>query len=137
MSASDAARPTGRPYPGGIGWVLPVAAVLVPLSVLAVVGWMTWNSVWEDARRDIVQQADAVGEYGVRALQSYSVAAGRLNDRLRGLSDDDIFAQEQALHDELRHFDSELSQSELSYVIDRQGYPLVASNQFPAARGVS
>ncbi len=77
--------------------LLPFAAVLAPLSILALVGWLSWRSVWEDAQSDELRAAGSVAEYGKRTLDSYSFAAGRVNDRLRGLSDDDIRNNEQVL----------------------------------------
>lgn len=127
--------PSIRPSVPGV--ILPLAAVLVPLSILAVVGWLSWREVWADARRDMLRAAGSAAEYGTRTLESYSLAAGRVNDRLRGLTDDQIRDNELSLHQELGRMDAELSQSELSYVIDRAGNPLVASSMYPVRRDVS
>ncbi|WP_431284104.1 sensor histidine kinase [Humitalea sp. 24SJ18S-53] len=114
--------------------LLPLAAVLVPLSILVVVGWLNWRAVWDDARSQVLRAAETAAEYGARTLESYSLAAGRLNDRLRGLSDADIRENEEALHQELRRIGADLSQSDLAYVVDRDGYPLLTSNLFPVPR---
>lgn len=134
MSASAEVRTGWRCRPALALAALPVAALVAPLSILAVVAWLTWLAVWEDAHRDILREAESVAEYGLRALESYSVAAGRLNDRLRGMSDDDIRANERTLHEELYHLGHELTQSDLSYVIDRHGRPLLSSNLYPVPR---
>lgn len=116
---------------------LPLAAVLVPLSILALVGWLNWRAAWRNAEADILRAAESVAEYGKRAFESYSLAAGRLNERLRGLADAEIRENERALHDELRRTGAELTQTELAYVIDREGRALIATNIFPVPREVS
>ncbi len=117
--------------------ILPIASLLVPLSILTLVGWLNWLDVWRDAESEIRRAAQSAAEYGQRSLESYSFAAGRVNDRLRGLSDDEIRGDAEGLHHELRRIGSELSQAELSYVIDRNGYPLLASNLFPVPDNAS
>lgn len=142
-SVATAPDPAQAPAPGGWplrreafrGALLPVASVLVPLSILAIVGWLSWRDVWADARAEMIRTAASAAEYGQRAMEGYALAAGRVNDRLRGLSDEAIMADGEALQRELQRMKSELSQSEMSYVIDREGRPLLASHMLPAPRG--
>ncbi len=138
------ARSTPKPGEGNLRFararlagLLPVAAIIVPLSILALGSWLTWRAVWEDASSDMLRAAKSVAEYGARTLESYSVTAGRLNDRLHGLSDAEIRQEEEALHQELRRMGSELSQTDVTSVIDRNGYSLLASNIFPVPRNSS
>ncbi len=121
----------------GNAFLLPLAAILVPAIILAVVAWISWNSVWKDAKSDMQRSAISAAEYGKRTLEGYAVAAGRLNDRLRGISDEDVRGNEASLQADLKKMLSDLSQSELAYVIDRKGYPLVATNLYPVPRNRS
>ncbi len=78
---------SARPSRQGVAdAILPLAAVVVPLSILAVVGWLSWRAVWDDARLQMIRAAGSAAEYAARTLESYSLAAERVNDRLRGLS---------------------------------------------------
>lgn len=120
-----------------ISRLFPVAALFVPLAILAYVGWLNWRAVWQDAEIEVQRAALSASEYGQRTLESYSFAAGRLNDRLQGLSDADIRLNEYDLHLELARIGTELSQAELAYVVDRDGFPLVASNLYPIPKGIS
>ena len=119
-----------------IAGLLPVAAVIVPLSILALGGLLTWWAVWDDARSDMLRAAKSVAEYGARTLESYSFAADRLNDRLHGLADAGLLQNEESLHRELQHIGAELSQTEVAYVIDRDGFPPAGEQHFsgPARR---
>ena len=113
---------------------LPVAALLFPILLLLVIGWLNWNSVWRTAEDEMQRAATSVAEYGRQSLRSYSAAAGRLNDRLRGLSDAEIRASEGELHRDLQRLDSEVSRVEQAYVIDRAGRPLLSSGLYPVPR---
>ena len=127
----------GSARQGIAGAILPLAAVLVPLSILAVVGWLSWRSVWGDARSQMIRAAGSAAEYGARTLESYSLAADRVNDRLRGLSNAAIRDNEQALHLDLQRLDADLTQSERTYVVDRDGHVLLASRLYPVPRDAS
>ncbi|BBK30470.1 hypothetical protein STHU_11040 [Allostella humosa] len=135
------ARPLNVPTRGllRLSSVLPIAAILVPLSILALVGWLNWRAVWQDAESEVRRAALSAAEYGQRTLESYSLVAGRVNDRLRGLSDTQIRDNEAILHEDLKRIGSELSQAELVYVIDHNGYPLLAStvNRVPSSASLA
>lgn len=116
---------------------MPTAAVLVPFSLLLTVGWLNWQAAWALAETEIRRAAVAAAEYGQRAFEGYNVAAGRVNDRLRGLTDEEIRAREQELGVAISQIMAELSQSEISYVIDREGRPLLATNLYPVPEDAS
>ncbi len=117
--------------------LLPVVAVLVPLSILALVGWFVWQAAWREARSEMDRSAESAAEYAKRALEGYSVTAGRINDRLMGLSDKVILESQGSLHLEVKAILDEQSQTEVSYVLDRDGYALLSSDLFPVVRTVS
>lgn len=114
--------------------LLPIAAVAVPLVMLGVTGWLGWRATFQAASEELSRSAEAGAEYGARALQGYALAAARLNERLRGLTDAAIRTDEAQLHQELRSFVEQTPQAELSYVLDRAGIPLVATSVFPVPR---
>ena len=123
-----------RPQRLSASWVLPSAALLLPILMLCVGATVAWRNAWKDARTDLFHTADAAAEYATRVLDGHVVAAGRINDFLRGLSDEDIKAREAELHARLAQLVPELPQAEAAYVIDRFGYPLLAASVFPVPR---
>lgn len=122
--------PLRAPWP----WLLPLAALLLPSALLAGSAWLAWRDIWNDARVGLSRSADAAAAYAARALDGYSVAAGRIDDALRGLSDADIVAREAELHGVLAALVRELPRTEAAYVVDRNGYPLVGASVFPVPR---
>lgn len=131
-----APQPIARPQARRVRFtlLLPLAAILVPLAVLALGAWLSWRSVLEDATLQLSRTADAGAEYAARVLEAQAVAVGRINERLRGLSDAAIQGDESRWHDELKALVDELPQAELAYVIDRNAQPLVATNVYPVRR---
>lgn len=136
MSTSERSPDPARPSAPRVRFtlLLPVAAVLVPLAVLALGAWLSWRSVIEDATLQLSRTADAGAEYAARVLEAQAVAVGRINERLRGLSDAAIQDDELRWHGELKALVDELPQAELAYVIDRNAQPLVATNVYPVRR---
>ena len=118
----------GRRY-GGL--LLPAATLVLPLIVFCAGAWLTWQATWRDATADLLRAADAGAEYSARTLYGYQVAAGRINDLLRGLSDQEVVAREAELHGAVRRLVAELPHAEAAYVVDRNGYPLLSASIFP------
>lgn len=115
-----------------LAYLLPIVSVVVPFSLLVVVGWLSWVSTWKAAESEMRRAALSAAEYGQRAFEGYIQSADWVNDLLRGLTDAEIRANEASLHLELQKVIRALAQTELSYVIDRDGHPLLSSDLYPA-----
>ena len=117
--------------------LLPWAAVLLPSLILVVGAWATWGAAWRDARAELTRSADAAAEYSTRVLGAHVQFTGRVNDLVRGLSDDQIRADEARLHLALAQLTTELPQAESSHIISRDGENLVSSIIYPVPRGLA
>ena len=82
--------------------ILPIASVLLPIIMMAAGGWIEWRTAWQDAGIQLGHEADAGAEYASRVLAGYVVATGRINDVLRGLSDQDIRNREAVIREAQR-----------------------------------
>lgn len=123
---SEAGDPAGR-LAHSLRWLL-VAAVALPAAIIAAGSWLAWQSTWREAEIELAREADAGAEYASRLLLTYSLAASRLNDLLRGLTDQDIAAREPELHAAAQALVAELPQASAAYVLDRAGRPLLAAD---------
>ncbi len=125
------------PAPGRVSRAMAAllaAAVAVPVVFTGVSAWLSWRVALRNAEQEVVRTADAVSEYTRRTLDGQRVAVDRINDLLRGLSDEDIRAQERQLHERLRAVVAELPQAQTAYVGDRQGRLLVSASVYPVPR---
>lgn len=129
----------GRPSAGMRDWfrlkpsliLTPLAAVLVPLGILAVGAWLGWTAAWDDAAQQLRRTADAGSEYSARVLEGQAVALHRINDRLNGVPDAEIRANERYWHHALTVMVAELPQTDGAYLLDRRGRLLVSTRVFP------
>lgn len=111
-----------------------VAAVVVPIAVMAALAWQAWRDAWSDATLALVRDAEVLAEYGFRVLEGHRVVADRVNDLLRGLSDQEIRDRERELHDQLRALIPDLPLVQTVAVLDRHGAILVTGNVYPVPR---
>lgn len=112
-------------------------AVLLPLLVASAGAWLSWQQVWETAARDVTQTAVAGAEYARRVLDGQNMAVERINDLLRGLTDDEIHARERTLHMMLADMVDDMPQVSTAYVADRNGLLLLSASVYPVPRNVS
>jgi signal transduction histidine kinase/CheY-like chemotaxis protein len=113
-----------------MAWLL-AGAIVLPVLVAGAGAWMSWASTWKAAEAELVQTSDAAAEYARRLLDGHKAAADRVNDLLRGLSDAEIRAREQDLHDALRAMVPNLPQVPTAYVSDRHGRLLLSASVYP------
>jgi PAS domain S-box-containing protein len=130
------ATPRGRAPRAPLSLLLP-AAVLLPLALLAMGGWMARNAVWEQARTELTHSADAGAEYARSVLELHRMRALRANELLRGMSDQDIRQREPELHTALRRLLEVGAFGEVFrlYVFDRAGGLLVNTDFQPSPAG--
>jgi two-component system NtrC family sensor kinase len=101
---------------------------------LSIGAWLAWRQVWQQAESELARTADAVVEYAGHLLDGHRLLADRVDDLLRGLTDEEIRAAEAELHAALRRMATERPWLLTLYAIDAEGRPLVSANVFPVPR---
>lgn len=117
----------------GLRWLLP-AAIVLPLLILGLMAWQSWRQAWAQAEAELARTADTAAEYGLRILNGHRLAALLVDRVLAARSDDEIRAEEAALHDQLRGLLPLLPLVQTTFVSDRDGMPLVSATTFPVPR---
>jgi len=79
-----------------------LAAGTIPIILFAGLSAHEFHTNWQQTERELARSADATAEYSLRILEAHRLAADRVNDLLRGLSDGEIRAREYELHQQLR-----------------------------------
>lgn len=135
---SDAAARQARVVrAGGSGAmlrVLPAAAVLLPGAMFGLAALSAWHAAWDRARAEVAAVAEAGAEYAARTLGSYAVVAGRINEMVQAIPQDQLGAQEAAIHRRLAQLVGELRQDAVGFVVGADGVALAASHIFPVPR---
>ena len=70
--------------------LLLAAVVLVPLGILGLGAWLAWTQAWRQAEAELARTADAAAEYAAHLLDSHLLLADRVDDLLRGMTDEEI-----------------------------------------------
>jgi hypothetical protein len=78
--------------------LLLASLVLVPLGILVISSWLAWVQVWHNAETELARTTDAAAEYAARLLDGHALLADWTDERLRGLSDEQIREHEATLH---------------------------------------
>jgi PAS domain S-box-containing protein len=113
------------------------AAVLLPVAIMGMGAWIAWNSTWDQARAELTHTADAAAEYAASVLDLHRSRAARVNEMLRGLSDEDMRAREAELHATLRGIFARdgMGDAFRLYVFDRFGRVLLNTDLVPSPPG--
>ncbi|MDB5373979.1 MAG: hypothetical protein JWP04_2621 [Belnapia sp.] len=125
-------QPARRPH-RSLAWLL-AGAIALPASILAAGAWLAWTAQWREAGTELARAAEASADYTTRLLLNYSIAASRVDDLLRGLTDAEIRDREAELHHAAQALVRQLPQASAAYVLDRFGVPLVAADRLPVPR---
>lgn len=105
--------------------------LILPIMMVVVGSWIGWRATGEDAseRRGHVDHAGA--EYASRVLASDAGVTERINDMLRGLSDQQIRKNTAETRATLGQLMLEPPQAVMSFVADFSGHALAAAPRFP------
>ena len=109
-------------------------AIGLPIAIIAALGVNAWYAAWREAERELTRSSDAVGEYVLRVLDGHRVAVDRVNDLLEHLSNEQIQAQEGALHQRLARLLPDLPLVETITVLGADGLMLLTANIHPVPR---
>lgn len=129
--------PTGERLPERRGPAVSLLRILVWLSVLLptllllAVAQVSWQERQYDLKRSLQHTLDLVHEHALRTFDTYALVAGQANQIIRGLTDEEVRAQEKDLHERLARLAVPLPQIQDIWLIDAEARPLVAAMVYP------
>jgi two-component system NtrC family sensor kinase len=125
--------PVTRPKPSVL-WPLRLIAVLSLLGPLAVFAYATWSNrqaIDAQANERIERTLDVLQEHALKAFQTVERSIAEVNEVIRGVTDEQIRIRESDFFLRLKRTQQALPQIEAIWVIDKDGRPVVSSNQLP------
>jgi len=115
--------------------VLLAGAIILPGLILAGDAYRSWRQEWRDAGTAVGRTSDSAAEYALRVFEGHKLRLERVNDMLRGLTNNYIRSHEREVHNKLRKFVEDESGRNLSIVVfDRDGRALASATTFPVSR---
>src|ERR1700682_4165386 len=81
--------------------IMLVASVAIPLALFSYAAWLTYKSAFAQADQQLLANLDIMSEQGSKVFQSVDLTFTAVAAIIGDMPDDDIKAQEQALHEKL------------------------------------
>src|SRR5215510_7599636 len=111
--------------------LMMVASVVLPLVLFAFAAWLNYRHEYAVADDRIERSLDILHEHALKVFETVERAMAEVEEVVRGLSDDEIRAQEQRLHLRFRQIVSAMPQLQGIVIVDRNGRRLVSSILYP------
>src|SRR3954463_16357035 len=96
--------------------------------------YYSYRSSSQRAAAALAEAASVAEENTTKILDTHLLAAGRIDDLIRGLSDPEILAREESLHDRMAQQIENVPQIAAAWVIGANGRALVSARVFPIDR---
>src|SRR5262249_25166175 len=113
--------------------LMMVASIVLPAVLFAFASWVNYRHTQEVADERIERSLDILHEHALKVFETVERAIAEVDEILRGLSDDDIRAQQERLHQRFRQIVAAMPQLQAIVVVDRNGRRLVASLVHPVS----
>jgi len=112
--------------------LMMVASIVLPAILFAFASWMNYRHYNEVADDRIERSLDILHEHTLKVFETVQRAAAEVDEVQRGLTEEDIRAQEERLHERLRLIVEAMPQLQAIVLIDRNGRRLASSIVYPA-----
>jgi signal transduction histidine kinase len=116
--------------------LLLLGTIVVPLVLAAIGGYLSYRGSIERAETVLAEAVAVAEENTLKVLDTHQLVVARINDLLDDLSDDQIHAREQTLHDKLAQQISHQPQVAAAWAIDASGHELVSARVYPVNRAL-
>ncbi len=116
--------------------LLVVGSIVLPVLLATLAGYLSYRASFERATAALAEAAAVAEENTTKVLDTHMLVAARIDDLLAGMSDADIRAREQALHDRIAEQIDNLPQVAAAWVIDADGHELVSARVYPVDHAV-
>ena len=110
-----------------------VASIVLPAVLFGFASWVNYRHTQEVSDERIERSLDILHEHALKVFETVERAIAEVDEILRGLSDQEISAQEERLHQRFRQIVAAMPQLQAIVVVDRNGRRLVASMVYPVS----
>ena len=114
--------------------VMMVASVALPAILFAITTWMDYQDIKQQTNERLERSLDILHEHSLKILQTIERTFGEVNEIIDGMSDDDVRANERAVHQKLKAIVQSVPRMQGILILDRHGHPLAFSNRAPVSK---
>jgi two-component system, NtrC family, sensor kinase len=116
--------------------LLLFATILVPLSLGSVAAYLSYLNSYAHATSSAAEAVAVATENTTKVLDTHLLVAARIKDLLGAMTDEQIHADEQELHDRISQQIASLPEVAAAWVIDASGHELVSARVYPVNRAL-
>jgi two-component system, NtrC family, sensor kinase len=109
-----------------------VAAVAVPALLFCFAAWQGYKNNEKVAEDQIDRSRDVLNEHALKVFEAVQRSIAEINEIIRDMSDDDISANQEKLHNRLERMVNGSPEVKSFWIFDRNGHALVNSLTYPA-----
>ena len=113
-----------------------VAAIVLPVTLFAFLAVTNYRHIHSVADQRLERTVNILQEHGLKVFETIERGIAETNEVVRGMSDDEIIADEARLHGRLRQL-TQSPQFKSLWVFDRDGRALVNSLAYPQPPGLN
>ncbi|MCW5697743.1 MAG: response regulator [Bauldia sp.] len=117
--------------------VLLVAAVLVPVLVIALVAVTTYRNTMDDARGEVERTADLMREHASRVFDTTALVARSIEPLITGFTEEEVRAAEAAINARLEDLTADYDHLFSTTIIAANGDALVSARVYPIPPGTN
>ncbi len=117
--------------------LMMVASVALPAALFVYASWVSYREIHDVADERIERSLDVMQEQALKVFQTVDRTFAEVNEIVRGMSDEDIRADEPRLHERLASIVGTMPQLHAILLVGREGRPLVASSLSAVPAGVN
>lgn len=111
--------------------LLIAAAVVFPVVIFAIAGWISYHQHIADARDRLQRTVDTMQEHAIKVFETFAISERYMEEMFNSMSDADIRAEEPEYSRRIRSFIHDLPQLRDLWVINAEGRPLVSGTIHP------
>jgi len=109
-----------------------IASVVLPIALFSYAAWLAYRSNDDSADRQIDKTRDIVTEHALKIFESVERSIAETGEIIRGMTDDQIRANEGVLHERLKRLADGSEQIKSMWIFDKNGRTLVNSLLYPS-----
>jgi two-component system, NtrC family, sensor kinase len=113
-----------------------VASIVIPVTIFAYAGWINYQNANARADEQLAASLNILSQHASGIFQSVDLTFSAVDAILNGLTDEQIKASDQTLHQQLAKLENSVKAIDAILVADRNGHTIVSSALFPIPAGL-
>jgi signal transduction histidine kinase/ActR/RegA family two-component response regulator len=110
---------------------LLVAVIILPILLFGVSAYLSYETFVEEARAQLERTLDAIHEHSAKVFETHELVFNQVDQMLSGMSDEEIHAHEEEIHNRLGVLDTKLDQVDEIFLLSRDGHALASGQIYP------